>query len=81
MTALSMERAAGLAQTAGEAATVCGIRVLGRVIYWLAVLVISLALLVALVLFFESQDQSSLDQGAAPAAPLAAAAGHRAGPT
>ena len=30
-------------------------------LYWLAVLVISLALLVLLVLFFESRDNSNLD--------------------
>ena len=36
---------------------------LGKTIYWLAVLVISLALLVALVLFIESRDQSSLESG------------------
>ncbi len=34
-----------------------------KILYWLAVLVISLALLVALVLFFESRDDSSLDAG------------------
>ena len=38
-------------------------RVLGKVLYWLAVLVISLALVVALILFFESRDDSSLDAG------------------
>jgi len=35
--------------------------VLGKVVYWLAVLVVSLALVVALVLFFESRDQSEID--------------------
>ncbi|MBN1529712.1 MAG: hypothetical protein JW895_11660 [Thermoleophilaceae bacterium] len=34
----------------------------GKTLYWLAVLVISLALLVLLVLFFESRDNSSLDE-------------------
>ncbi len=34
-----------------------------KILYWLAVMVVSLALLVALVLFFESRDDSSLDQG------------------
>ncbi len=34
-----------------------------KILYWLAVLAISLALLVALVLFFESRDDSSLDSG------------------
>jgi hypothetical protein len=32
-----------------------------KALYWLAVLVISLALLVLLVLFFESRDSSDLD--------------------
>jgi hypothetical protein len=35
--------------------------VLLKSLYWLAVLVISLALLVLLVLFFESRDNSNLD--------------------
>ncbi len=34
-----------------------------RILYWLAVLLVSLALLVALVLFFESRDESSLESG------------------
>jgi hypothetical protein len=38
-----------------------------KVIYWLAVLVISLVLLVLLVLFFESRDASDVEEGAAPA--------------
>ena len=33
---------------------------LARIIYWLAVLIVSLALLVGLVLFFESRDRSTL---------------------
>jgi len=41
-------------------------RILGRIVYWLAVLAISVALLVALVLFFESRDQSDLDEARAP---------------
>ena len=32
-----------------------------RVLYWVAVLAVSLALLVALILFFESRDASELD--------------------
>jgi uncharacterized protein YggT (Ycf19 family) len=32
-----------------------------RVLYWLAVVAISLALVVGLILWFESQDQSSLN--------------------
>jgi hypothetical protein len=38
-------------------------RVLLKILYWLAVLAISLALLVALVLFFESRDESGVDNG------------------
>jgi hypothetical protein len=34
--------------------------VLGKVVYWLAVLVISLAIVVVLVYVLESQDQSSV---------------------
>jgi hypothetical protein len=36
----------------------------GKIVYWLAVIAISLALVVALILFFESRDDSSLDDGA-----------------
>lgn len=39
------------------------LRVLGKVLYWLAVLIISLALVVALVLFFESRDESRVEGG------------------
>jgi hypothetical protein len=42
------------------------VRTLGKVIYWLAVLAISVALLIALVLFFESRDESQIE-GAHPA--------------
>jgi hypothetical protein len=45
--------------------------VLLKVIYWLAVLAVSLALLVLLVLFFESRDASNVEEGAAPAPLLA----------
>ncbi len=34
---------------------------LGKIFYWLAVLAISLALVIALILFFEARDSSSLD--------------------
>jgi hypothetical protein len=34
-------------------------------LYWVAVLVVSLTLLVALILFFESRDASELDSGTA----------------
>jgi hypothetical protein len=50
-------------------------RVAAKILYWLAVLVISIALLVALVLFFESRDDSELDRGAAPSAPALGYAG------
>lgn len=39
------------------------LRVVSAVFYWVAVLTISLAFVVGLVLFFESRDQSSLDEG------------------
>jgi len=32
-----------------------------KVLYWLAVFVVSLALLVGLIIFFESRDASSID--------------------
>jgi hypothetical protein len=37
--------------------------VLGKFVYWVAVIAISLALVVALILFFESRDQSSVESG------------------
>ena len=41
-------------------------RILFGVIYWVAVLVVSIAILVALVLLIESRDQSSVeDEGSA----------------
>lgn len=36
-----------------------------KILYWLAVLVISLALVVGLILFLESRDQSSVDSDSA----------------
>ena len=46
------------------------VRVLGSMGYWLAVLVISLALVVGLVLLLESRDQSEVEgKGSARAAP------------
>jgi hypothetical protein len=36
------------------------VRVLGKILYWGAVLAISIVLLIALVLFFESRDSSEL---------------------
>jgi hypothetical protein len=38
---------------------------LGKIVYWLAVLVVSLALVVALVLYFESRDASQIEDGGA----------------
>jgi hypothetical protein len=38
-------------------------RVLLTVLYWVAVLVISVAILVALVLLIESRDQSRVEEG------------------
>lgn len=35
-----------------------------KVLYWIAVVAISLALVVGLILFFESRDQSSIESGA-----------------
>lgn len=40
-----------------------------KLLYWLAVLVISLALVVLLILFFESRDGSSLEGALNPASP------------
>jgi hypothetical protein len=37
-----------------------------RLLYWLAVLAISLALVVVLILWFESQDQSSVERSLVP---------------
>ena len=39
------------------------LRILGKVLYWAAVLVVSLALLVGLILLFESRDQSDIEGG------------------
>jgi len=44
--------------------------VLGKVLYWLAVVVVSLALVVALILWFESRDESRVEGAAAPALSL-----------
>jgi hypothetical protein len=47
------------------------VRILLKVLYWAAVLAISLALLVGLILLFESRDESDIEDGArwAPPAP------------
>jgi hypothetical protein len=40
--------------------------VAGRVVYWIAVVLVSLAILVGLVLFLESRDDSALGWAAGP---------------
>jgi hypothetical protein len=35
--------------------------ILGKILYWVAVVAISVALLIALVLFFESRDSSQVN--------------------
>ncbi|MBA2421541.1 MAG: hypothetical protein H0V57_10500 [Thermoleophilaceae bacterium] len=42
------------------------------VLYWTAVLAVSVALVVALILFFESRDQSNLEGGVIPPPPALA---------
>ncbi len=42
-------------------------KVLLTVLYWLAVLIVSIAVLVALVLLIESRDQSSVEEDSAAA--------------
>jgi hypothetical protein len=37
-----------------------------KILYWIAVLAISLALVIGLILFFESRDESSLEGAGAP---------------
>jgi cytochrome b subunit of formate dehydrogenase len=44
--------------------------VLLKVLYWLAVVAISVALVVGLILFLESRDQSSVESGALLLSPL-----------
>jgi hypothetical protein len=43
------------------------VRLLGKILYWLAVLAVSIALLIALVLFLEARDESQVENGAVPA--------------
>ena len=41
--------------------------VLGKFVYWVAVLAVSIALVIGLILWFESQDESRIDDsGAVP---------------
>ena len=37
-----------------------------KILYWVAVVAISLVLVIALILFFESRDQSSVEGAAGP---------------
>lgn len=48
-----------------------GRRVAARILYWVAVVVVSTALVIALILFLESRDQSTIGSGA-PSASLSA---------
>jgi hypothetical protein len=41
-------------------------RIVGKVIYWLAVLAISLVLLVVLMMWFESRDASQVEDSGIP---------------
>ena len=41
-------------------------RVLGKILYWGAVLALSIALLIVLVLFFESRDSSQVNEVVLP---------------
>jgi cytochrome b subunit of formate dehydrogenase len=41
-------------------------RILLKVLYWLAVLAVSLALVVGLILWFESRDASEIDDSGLP---------------
>jgi hypothetical protein len=51
------------------------LRILARVLYWLLVLAISVVLLVLLVSFFESRDESQLDAGTSLLLSLRSSAG------
>jgi hypothetical protein len=42
------------------------VRILGKILYWAAVLAISVALLIVLVLFFESRDSSQVHSVVVP---------------
>lgn len=65
---LTILRAWGGARRPARAESPSVGRFLLKILYWLAVLAISLALVVALILFLESRDESSLDEEAS--APL-----------
>jgi uncharacterized protein YggT (Ycf19 family) len=42
------------------------VRIVGKVLYWLAVLAISLVLLVVLMMWFESRDSSEVEGSSIP---------------
>ena len=42
--------------------------VLGKIVYWIAVLAVSILLVLGLILWFESRDGSRLEGAGAPAA-------------
>jgi hypothetical protein len=44
------------------------VKLLGTILYWLAVLAISVVLVVLLILFFESRDQANVDASVSPPA-------------
>ena len=44
---------------------------MGRILYWVAVFAISLLLVVGLILFIESRDDSSIEGSVRPGAPVA----------
>jgi len=51
------------------------VRVLGKILYWLAVLALSVGLLILLVLYFESRDSSSVGGTVVPRLAVAGPAG------
>ena len=56
---------------AGARAMVVRCAMLGKVLYWLVVVAVSLAFVVGLILFLESRDESSLEGSGAPVPPSA----------
>lgn len=56
-------------------------RILLKVAYWLAVLIVSVVLLVALILLIESRDKSNVGQGAGAVPAVVVASASSAGPS
>jgi hypothetical protein len=48
-------------------------RIFLKVLYWLAVLAISIALVIGLILWFEAQDASEIEGSGRPVAPIRSA--------